>query len=208
VRFLFVFLAACGSSSAAVASSPILAENSAPAEEQEQELASAPIETEDATGCYCPEVTVRCVKPAGSHARADRATCTLDLPPQACVLFGFETGSTVSPEVVLGARAPSDPSADDVFEFCSTKHEAHHACDRRMDRPCAFEVDAYDVSLECMRAFAPDPTVAHQLEEVRAAREMNACLCGQSSCAACMAECKSNHPASEATCTQAQVYCP
>jgi hypothetical protein len=200
VRFLLVFLAACGSSSVAASSSPL------EGVEQEQDLASAPVATEIG-GCFCPEVTVRCAKTTGFHARADRATCTLELPPKACELFGFETGAKADPEKILAVPAPSDPSAEAVFELCSTKHEAHHACDRRMDQPCRFEMDAYDVSLECMRAFATDPKVAHQMEDVRAARAMNACLCEATSCPVCSARCKSDHPGFEATCVQAEVYC-
>jgi hypothetical protein len=208
VRFLFsffsaAFLAACGSSSVAVSSSPL--------ESDEQELASAPIEADGPApkpGCYCPEVTVQCGKAGAFHARMDRATCTLDLPPNACALFGFETGAKAHPEAILAAAAPGELSADDVFELCTVKHEAHHACDGRMDKPCAFEMDAYDVSLECMSAFATDPKVAHQIEGVRAAREMNACLCAETSCGACAARCKSDHPAFETTCAQAEtVYC-
>jgi hypothetical protein len=202
VRFLLVFVVACGSSSAAVsASAPLEAET------EERDLASAPVAVQEEEDCYCPEVTVRCGKGEGFHARADRATCTLDLPPHACELFGFETGAKARPEAIRDFPAPEAPSAEDVYELCSTKHEAHHACDRRMDRRCQFEVDAYDVSLECMGSFAADPRVAFQMEAVRAAREMNACLCAESSCGACSARCKSDHPGLEATCAQAEIYC-
>jgi hypothetical protein len=205
VRFLLSFVAAtlvaCGSSSVSVTSSPL--------ESGEQDLASAPIEAKtEETGCYCPEVTVRCAKGGPFHARMDRATCTLDLPPKACALFGFEDGATARPEALLSLEAPKEMSASDVFELCGAKHEAHHACDRRMDKPCAFEVDAYDVSLECMGAYATDPQVARDIESVRAARAMNECLCAESSCSACAAECRSTFPEHEKTCAQAEaVYC-
>jgi hypothetical protein len=151
---------------------------------------------------------VRCGIQGAFHARMDRATCTLDLPTRACALFGFDDGATAHPEAILAASADRDLDADDVFELCSTKHEAHHACDRSMDSPCAFEVSAYDVSLECMRAFATDPKVAHDIEGIAAAREMNECLCEQTSCAACSDRCRADHPSVLETCAQARtVYC-
>lgn len=183
---------------------------------QERDLSSAPIdpgggETDaaaPASGCYCPDVTVRCAKAGAYHARADRATCTLDLPEAACALFGFETGTIAHPEAILATAGPADLGADDVYELCSVKHEAYHACDGAMTRPCEFEVAAYDVTLECMSAYAADPKVAHNVEGVRAARDLNACVCEATSCAACTARCKSDHPAFGATCDQAeQVYC-
>ena len=198
MRFLFVFLAACGSSSVAVTAAPL--------ESEEQDLASAPQEKTEA-GCYCPEVTVQCGKSGAFHARMDRATCTLDLPPKACKLFGLESGAIAHPEAILATAAPADLDAEDVFELCSTKHEAHHACDRRMDKPCQFEMDAYDVSLECMGAYATDPKVARDIESVRAARAMNECLCAESSCATCADQCRSDFPEHEKTCAQAEIYC-
>jgi hypothetical protein len=205
-----VFLAACGSSSAFTNASPLETTSG------EQDLASAPIAAnEDAgadapAGCYCPDVTVRCGTSGAFHARADRSTCTLDLPATACALFGFETGSVAHPEAILATVAPSDLSADDVFELCSAKHEAHHACDRAMGGLlCAFELPAYDVTLECMRAFAADVKVAHNIEGVLAAREMNACLCDGTQCTSCTARCKTSHPMFATTCDQAEsVYCP
>ena len=200
--FALAFVGACGSSSVAVTSAPL-----------EQDIASAPgpapvQEPEAEAGCYCPEVTVRCGSQGAFHARMDRATCTLDLPMKACSLFGFEDGGTAHPEAILAASFDRDLDAADVFELCSTKHEAHHACDRSMDSACAFEVSAYDVSLECMRAFSTDPKVAHELEGIAAAREMNACLCTDTSCGTCADRCKSDHPAFVATCAQAEaVYC-
>lgn len=205
MRLLLVFLVACGSSSAFSSASPLEATTG------EQDLASAEIDakTDAAAGCYCPEVTVRCGTKGSFHARADRASCTLDLPAAGCSLFGFETGTTAHPEAILATVAPGDLSADDVFELCSAKHEAHHACDRAMGGSlCAFELPAYDVTLECMRTFAKDAKVAHNIEGVIAAREMNACLCADHACASCTARCKSDHPAFAATCDQAEaVYC-
>jgi hypothetical protein len=210
VRLLLVFLAACGSSSTFTNASPLETTT------QEPELASAPIVEPDADAaaanapsCYCPTVTIRCGSGGAFHARADRATCTLDLPLAACRLFAFEDGALAEPERILATEAPAALSADDVFELCSAKHEAYHACDRAMGgRLCAFELPAYDVTLECMRGFATDPKVAHNIEGVLAAREMNACLCTENSCAACSARCRSEHPAFESTCEQAQtVYC-
>lgn len=203
MRLLLLFLAACGSSSVAVSSSPL------ESGEQDKELASAPIVTKsEESGCYCQVVEVRCAKAGAYHARMDRATCTLDLPSKACALFGLEDGATAHPEAILALEAPSELSASDVFELCGAKHEAHHACDRRMDKPCAFEMDAYDVSLECMGAYATDPKVARDIESVRAARAMNECLCAESSCVACAAECRSSFPEHEKTCAQAEaVYC-
>lgn len=175
----------------------------------EQDLSSAPIEAHTVdTGCYCPEVTVRCEKSGAFHARADRATCTLDLPPKACELFGFESGDKADPRAILATDVPADSSSDDVFELCSTKHEAHHACDRWMGAVCAFEVSAYDVSLECMRPFAEDKKVTRDLETVVAARELNACLCADTGCDACVDRCKADHPDAAETCARARaVYC-
>ena len=203
MRLLLVFLAACGSSSVGVSSAPL-----------EQDLTSAPVPApapdaaEESSACYCPEVTVRCGTTGAFHARMDRATCTLDLPKKGCALFGLETGAKARPEEILAAPAPIDPSADDVFELCGAKHEAHHACDRSMDAACAFEVSAYDVSLECMRPFVEDEKVARDLETVIAAREMNACLCEETACAVCAERCRADHPDAADTCAQARaVYC-
>lgn len=209
MRLLLLFLAACGSSSTFATASPLET-----TETDESDLASARIapgapDAAAGTGCYCPEVTVRCAAGEGAyHARADRASCTLDLPPKACALFGLSTGSKAFPERLLATKAPTDLSADDVYELCSVKHEAQHACDRRLDSPCMSEVEAYDVSLECMLPFATDEKVSHNIEGVRAAREMNACLCAETACGACTARCKSEHPAFATTCDQAEaVYC-
>ena len=126
MRFALVFLVACGSSSVAVTAAPL---------EQDLTSAQAP-PPEEKTGCYCPEVVVRCGAPGAYHARMDRATCTLDLPKNACALFGWSTGDKASPEAILAADVPSDAQADDVFELCSTKHEAHHACERSLGAVC------------------------------------------------------------------------
>lgn len=209
MRLLLVFLAACGSSSAFASASPLETTTG------DQDLASAPIPSApDAAadapkGCYCPEVTIRCGTNGAFHARADRSSCTLDLPESGCALLGFESGAKAHPESILAMAAPTGLSADDVFELCTAKHEAHHACDWTMNGTlCAFELPAYDVALECMRSFADDVKVAHNIEGVLAAREMNACLCADSLCTACTARCKGDHPLFAATCEQAaSVYC-
>jgi hypothetical protein len=182
----------------------------------EREIASAPLDAgadasdPTASTCLCPQVSIRCNVTGPFHARADRASCTLELPASACRLFRFEDGTTADPRRILATEAPSGLDADDVFELCSTKHEAYHACDRTMNVPiCAFELPAYDVSLECMRAFAADARVAYNIEGILAAREMNGCLCSSAPCDACLARCEASHPAYASTCEQARdVYCP
>lgn len=184
----------------------------------DHELASAPIDAGAASAepaapardCYCAAVTVRCSGASNAHARADRAGCVLELPAQSCALLDLVPGSKVDPLDILAAPVPTDVKGNDVWEVCTAKHEARHTCDGAAISACASELTAYDVSLDCMNAYAAtDDVVAFNVENVVAAREMNACLCGGQACAACSAGCLADHPTRAATCDQAaSVYCP
>lgn len=207
---LLLVLAACGSSSTSTSSSALGGAT------DESDRAPAPVDSDavqaatlkSARACSCAEVTINCHVSGPYHARADRAGCALDLPPGACSVLGLEDGAKVDPLGIIAAALPDALDADDVYELCTAKHEARHTCDGASVSACASEISAYEVTAECMGAYASDAKVAHNLEGSQAAAELNACLCGATACETCFAQCKSAHPQFADTCEQARsVYC-
>lgn len=200
-------IVACGSSSTSTSASALESKT------ETHDLTSTSIDAgapgdADASACHCAEVTIRCSVQGPYHARTDRATCTLELPPRACDVLGVEDGAKANPEALMAAQLPADLGADDVYEICTAKHEARHACDGAKVAQCTGEVEAYEVSVACMSAYVADPNVAFNIEGSIAAKEMNACLCTGASCSTCASRCRNDHPKFIGTCVQAEVvYC-
>lgn len=89
------------------------------------------------------------------YASTDRGACAFAFPPAICAVLGLDDGAFVEPQTVLAASPPPGATADDVYDFCSGKHEAAHACDGAWVSSCASERRAYGVTVACMRERLP-----------------------------------------------------